>query len=286
MRRVEGDMRYIAFIALSFFAATGFAVENPLSIELVSEVTSIQPGKPFYVGLHLEHPRGYHTYWKYTGIVGIPTAMEWKLPKGWKADPIEWPEPERVFMFQIKAQGFHGEKLLPMCITPPKNLLPGKIVKLEGKARWMCCGRDCNPGFKELSIELPVSDREAPHDGRRAKMFEESRASVAKQSSDWNVEVTHKNGEVVMRIKPVTPAAKAHFSSVKSVTFFTEDGLIDPNKPELLTKGEGEFVLTQTISEYFRKPLPKQVVGILQTPEGWLTEGKPKSIRIAVSLQH
>ena len=153
-------MRCIAFIALCFFAATGFAVDNPLSIELVSEVTAIQPGKPFYVGLHLDHPRGYHTYWKYTGIVGIPTAMEWKLPKGWKAEPIEWPEPERVFMFQIKAQGFHGEKLLPMRITPPKKLQTGKTVKLEGKARWMCCGRDCNPGFKELSVELPVGDGE------------------------------------------------------------------------------------------------------------------------------
>lgn len=279
-------MRCIVFIAVCFFAFTGIAAENPLSIELVSEVESIQPGKPFYVGLHLVHPRGYHTYWKYTGIVGISTAMEWKLPKGWKAGPIEWPEPERVFMFQIKAQGFHGEKLLPMRITPPKNLQPGKVVKLEGKSRWMCCGRDCNPGFKELSIELPVSAAEAPRDGRWAKLFDESRAGVAKETSDWKVTATHKSGEIVMRIKPVTPAAKAHFSSVKSATFFTEDGLIDPNKPESLNKGEGEFVLTQTVSEYYHKPLPRQVVGILQTPEGWLPEGKPKSIHIAVPLQH
>ena len=278
-------MRCVAVLAFYFFAITGFAAENPLSIELVSEVTSIQPGKPFYVGLHLEHPRGYHTYWKYTGIVGIPTAMEWRLPKGWKAEPIEWPEPERVFMFQIKAQGLHGEKLLPIRITPPRHLQPGKVVKLEGKSRWMCCGRDCNPGFKEVSIELPVSDGEAVRDGRWAKMFDESRASVAKESSDWEVAATHKGGEIVLRIKPVTAEAKVHFSSVKSVTFFTEDGLIDPNKPESLSRGEGEIVLTQTVSEYFHKPLPKRVVGILQTPEGWLQSGKPKSIHIAVPLR-
>ena len=181
-------------------------------MELVSEVTSIQPGRPFYVGLHLEHPRGYHTYWKYTGIVGIPTAMEWKLPKGWKAEPIEWPEPERVFMFQIKAQGFHGEKLLPMRITPPKNLRAGQTVKLEGKSRWMCCGRDCNPGFKELSIELPVSDGEARRDERWVKMFEESRSSVAKTSRDWSATAARKDGEIVLRIRPVTAQAKAHFA--------------------------------------------------------------------------
>lgn len=279
-------MRCTAFLAFCFFALTGFAVENPLSIELVSEVTAIQPGKPFYVGLHLEHPRGYHTYWKYTGIVGIPTAMEWKLPKGWKADPIEWPEPERVFMFQIKAQGFHGEKLLPMRITPPKNLQPGKVVKLEGKARWMCCGRNCHPGVKDLSIELPVADGETQRDGRWAKMFEESRAGVARESSDWAVVASHKDGEITLSIRPVTAEAKAHFPVVKSVRFFTEDGLIDPNKPESLVKGEGEFVLSQTVSEYFHKPLPKQVVGILQTTEGWLPTGKPKSIRISPKLRN
>lgn len=278
-------MRCLVFLALFFFAVTGFAAENPLGIELVSEVMAIQPGRPFYVGLHLEHPRGYHTYWKYTGIVGIPTAMEWKLPKGWKAEPIEWPEPERVFMFQIKAQGFYGEKLLPMRITPPKNLQPGKVVKLLGKARWMCCGRDCNPGFKELSIELPAGHGEAARDGRWARMFKESRASVARESGDWAVTAAHKGGEIVLRIRPVTADAKAHFPAVKGVTFFTEDGLIDPNKPESLRRDEGEFVLTQTVSEYFHKPLPKRMAGILQTPEGWLPEGKPKSFRIAAPLR-
>src|SRR5690349_5590369 len=48
---------------------------EPLSIELVSEVTSIQPGMPFYVGLHLKHQEHYHTYWRFPGIVGVPTSM-------------------------------------------------------------------------------------------------------------------------------------------------------------------------------------------------------------------
>ena len=48
------------------------AMENPLRIDLVSSTTSIQPGTPFRVGLHLQHPRGYHTYWKFPGIVGVP----------------------------------------------------------------------------------------------------------------------------------------------------------------------------------------------------------------------
>lgn len=285
IRRAAVSSFVILISSFCFAAATVFATDNPLRIALVSEATGIQPGKPFYVGLHLQHPRGYHTYWKLPGIVGVPTAMQWNLPEGWKADAIEWPEPERVMMFQIKAQGLHDEKLLPIKITPPKNLLPGRSVKLEGRASWMCCGRDCNPGFKDVSIELPVSAEPTPPDRKWSKVFAESFANVAKRSDEWIAEATRKNGAIILRIKPASDFAKLHLSEIKDVTFFTEDGLIDPNKPESLSKTGSEIMLTQTISEFAPKPLPKQVVGILQTPQGWLDDGKPKSIRISVPLR-
>src|SRR5215212_269957 len=121
----------VAWVVLSSFVIRHSSFAEPLSIELISEVTSIQPGTSFYVGLHLKHQEHYHTYWKFPGIVGVPTDMAWKLPPGWKAGPIEWPAPERVMMFQIKAQGYHGEVLLPMKVTPPNDLQSGAKITLE-----------------------------------------------------------------------------------------------------------------------------------------------------------
>src|SRR5687767_15037610 len=69
---------------------------DPLKIDLISEVSTIQPGTPFHVGLHLKHREHYHTYWKFPGIVGVPTDTEWGLPPGWHANSLEWPAPERV----------------------------------------------------------------------------------------------------------------------------------------------------------------------------------------------
>jgi thiol:disulfide interchange protein DsbD len=280
-------MRYFAVIALLLHSLgdSGIAAENPLRVKLVSESTSIQPGKPFYVGLHLQHPPGYHTYWKFPGIVGIPTGITWNLPEGWKAGDIEWPEPERVLMFQIKAQGFHGEKLLPIRITPPGNLRPGATARLEGKARWMCCGRECNPGFQDLSIDLPISAEATPEDRRWSPIFAESLAAVAQTSPEWTTETARTGGEITLRVKPASAQAKLHLPRIKEVTFFTEDGVIDPNKPGFVTNDGGEIVITQTISEYAPKPLPGQIAGILQTPQGWLPDGMPKSIRIATPLR-
>jgi thiol:disulfide interchange protein DsbD len=269
------------FVLCNFSAAS----ENPLKIELVSLVTSVQPGTPFHVGLHLQHPRGYHTYWKFPGIVGVPTGIAWKLPEGWKASPIEWPSPERVFMFQIKAQGFHGEKILPVLLTPPKNLKDGTTVTLQGKATWMCCGRDCNPGFQDLSLNLPIKDEAPTVDKRWTHLFAEASANVSRPCDAWDVKASATKEQVTIKITPQTEDAKAQLRKIKEVTFFTDDGLIDPNKPDSLTVNDDSIVLTQTISEYAPKTFPKRLQGHLQSPQGWLPGKKPLVFSVNVPLE-
>jgi hypothetical protein len=155
------------------------------------------------VGLHLKHQEHYHTYWKFPGVVGVPTGMAWKLPHGWKAGPIEWPAPERVMMFQIKAQGYYGEVLLPMKITPPKELEPGTKVTLEGKATWMCCGLDCNPGFADLSVTLPVDDVPAPTNNRWEGLFAKARADKPRSLEGYDVKATRDKSGVTLTLMPL-----------------------------------------------------------------------------------
>src|SRR6187551_155684 len=78
LHKATSPLRVLSSCVLCFvFCAFSPVRAAPLSIELVSEVTSIQPGTPFYVGLHLKHQEHYHTYWKFPGIVGVPTDMAW-----------------------------------------------------------------------------------------------------------------------------------------------------------------------------------------------------------------
>ncbi len=270
---------------LALAAAALATGDNPLAPELVAQNTSISAGRPFYVGLHLQHPEGYHTYWKYPGIVGIPTAIQWHLPEGWSAGPIEWPAPERVLMFQIKAQGFHGELVLPVKITPPENLAAGTTVTLQGRAQWMCCGRQCHPGFKELDLQITVEDGPAHPDPRWSALFQRSLDTVAQTCLEWSASAERSGQEIVLGLQPVSKAAKAQFAHIQQITFFTEDGLVDPNKPESLQKTEAGFILKQTISKFAPEPFPTELVGILQTRERWLpTKDSQESIHIRAAI--
>ena len=47
-----------------------------LTVQLVSDVQQIAPGKAFTVGLHMKYKPTWHTYWKIPGDVGIPPRLE------------------------------------------------------------------------------------------------------------------------------------------------------------------------------------------------------------------
>lgn len=276
--------RWLCALFLLLATAIASAEENPLRIDLVSSVKSVQPGVPFRVGLHLRHPRGYHTYWRFPGIVGVPTNIDWKLPAGWKASPIEWPAPERVLMFKVKAQGFEGEKVLPILITPPKKLTAGETVELKGKATWMVCARTCHPGFKDLSLTLPVSQEAPAPEAQYADLFREAATDVAVPCDQWKITASSDGKQLVMVITPQSAEATKQLHRIKNVTFFTDDGLVDPNKPESLKTGEDTLTLTQTISEYASNTSPKRLRGVLQSPKGWLPDGQTKNIIVDVPL--
>jgi thiol:disulfide interchange protein DsbD len=269
-------------------AASLCRAETPLEVTLVSEVTSIQPGRAFYVGLNLHHGSGYHSYWKFPGIVGVPTGIQWKLPRGFEAGEIEWPEPESVLMFKIKAQGFERDVLLPIKITPPANLKPGETVRLEGKASWMACARTCHPGFTDVSLELPVKNETPAADDKWRAMFEQERARVSKTTGAWKSSAIENGQSVTLTLAPASPRARKLTSEQASnIIFFTEDGWIDSDKPQSVKLNDDSSVtITLKRSDiYLAKEPPRKLAGIVQIPRSWLVDAELRSMKIAPVLR-
>lgn len=265
------------------------AAAQPLEVKLVSEVRSIQPGVPFYVGLHLHHGPGYHTYWRFPGVVGVPTGIEWRLPKGFKAGPIEWPEPERVLMFQIKAQGFERDVLLPVRITPPADLKAGQTIRLEGKSSWMSCAQTCHPGFTDVVLELPVKAEPAPFDERWRPQFEAERSRFPQASDAWTAAAHEKDQVVTLTLTPASPAARmlTTQSDAAGIIFFTDDGWINSDKPQVVKlREDGSLIFTLIVSDvYLKDAPPTTLAGIVQNPGGWLVDGKLRSLQINPPLR-
>jgi thiol:disulfide interchange protein DsbD len=70
-------------------------VENAqIRAELIAHAPQgVAPGQPLWLALQLRHASGWHTYWKNPGDSGLATELNWTLPAGWQAGPIQPPSP-------------------------------------------------------------------------------------------------------------------------------------------------------------------------------------------------
>jgi len=133
-----------------------------IEVELVAEVTSVQPGVPFRVGLRLAPEPGWKTYWRNPGGAGLSTRLDWTLPAKVAAGPLQWPAPEAFDALGMLSLGYAGEVLLPTRLTPVEELLPGGVVTLRAQANWLACSDVCIPGRATFDLALPVT-AEPPH---------------------------------------------------------------------------------------------------------------------------
>jgi thiol:disulfide interchange protein DsbD len=131
--------------------------------ELLADVSSIQPGKPFNLGVMMKIEPGWHTYWKNPGDSGAPTKISFTAPDGFTVDPIQFPTPIQFNQpGDIVGYGYTDEVMLTARVTPPANLKPGDSVDIKANASWLCCESVCVPGHQGLSITLPVANERCP----------------------------------------------------------------------------------------------------------------------------
>ncbi|MCX6851749.1 MAG: protein-disulfide reductase DsbD family protein [Verrucomicrobia bacterium] len=277
----------LVVVLLAFGIPHSSLAQQGLKIQLVSEQSAIVPGQPFTVGLWLEHDRGSHTYWRFPGIVGVPTQMKWNLPRGWKAGDLIYPEPERTLMFQIKAQGFDRDVMLRTEITPPANLKVGESITLSGLASWMCCGKTCHPGSMELSLTLPVAAT-AEVNAKWHKLLDAERARAEQTSNAWTSSASEKGNAITLVLKPASAEARVSKNQreAEKIIVFTEDGWFDSDKPQTVVRdADGTLTITLIKADaYMGNKPPKTLRVILRNDEGWLQGGGLRCLQMAPKI--
>jgi DsbC/DsbD-like thiol-disulfide interchange protein len=288
MRNIETVMSAFRALLLPVLVAMApiLPAQTGLKVALVPESTAIVPGATFRLGLLLQPEPGWHTYWKQPGIVGVPTQMDWSLPEGFKAGELEYPGPEPVLMFHIKAQGYRREVLLQTQITAPADLRPGTEVRLRGRASWMCCGNTCHPGSRELEVRLPVAGSAEP-DPRWAPVFERERQAYSRESAAWQAEAEEEGMRVSLTLRPATEAARALTAEeIAGLRFYTEDGWINSDEDQQIELGpNGSLRVGLVRAEVFLgQGTPGQLHGVLRRPGGWLRGEDWPCLRISPKI--
>jgi thiol:disulfide interchange protein len=122
--------------------------------QLVADTQHIEPGQKFRLGVLYTIVPKWHIYWQYAGDAGIPTQIEWQLPPGFQAGPLQWPLPTREQEpGGLEVFDYNNEVLLFTEVQAPQQL-PAGPIELAAKSNWLVCERQCVPGDAQLSLKL------------------------------------------------------------------------------------------------------------------------------------
>ena len=147
-------------------------------VRLVAENTEISPGERVAVAFEQVIRPGWHTYWVNPGEAGLPTEIDWSLPQGWRAGPIEWPYPKRLPVGPLMNYGYEGKVWLLTSLTAPAGAKPGELVNLKAKASWLVCKEVCIPEDATLTLPLTVSASPAKPYATITDQFAAARAKI------------------------------------------------------------------------------------------------------------
>ncbi len=199
----------LAFVLLRAAPAQEYQGKQLVKASFHADTTAVVPGRTFTVGLLLKMAAGWHTYWAYSGDAGLATRIDWKLPEGFSAGPIQWPIPQKmVEPGDLITFGYGGEVLLLVDIkAPPEIKVPD--VTLEGDAAWLVCEELCIPGSaKGLSITLPVADRSEP---ANLELFRKFRSKLPRDNPPFNLSWDLTPRMATLRVSDVEAEDKLEF---------------------------------------------------------------------------
>lgn len=126
-------------------------------VSLVANRASVAPGETFMLGLVMDHPEHWHSYWKNPGDAGSLTTITWKETSGAKIGEWLHPAPHLYSVAGIQNFVHEGRATILIPVTVPASLKPGDKFRLKGAADWLeCDDSSCNPKGAALALELPV----------------------------------------------------------------------------------------------------------------------------------
>jgi len=212
---------FLAFLttgpAFAQSPASSVVQTDNVRAELVSELSTVKPGEPFWVGLRQTIRPKWHTYWKNPGESGLPTEISWTLPPGAKADPIVWPTPSLFDIGGVTNYGFKDEAMLLVRITPPADL--AGPLKLAAEANWLVCEDVCIPEDGKFELTLPSAAAATPAPPATRALFEQARRALPLESP-WPARYgLSKSGEPTL----IVEARGLKPDTISNVYFFPAD---------------------------------------------------------------
>ncbi len=226
---------------------------------LVTEHDVVQPGQRVAVMLHQTIRSGWHTYWLNPGDSGQPTQIEWQLPAGAVASPIQWPTPEPIRVGPLVNYGYSGSVGLISTVTVPADWPVGTSFPLTADVTWLVCEEECIPEGGRFTLAIPTAAGSQVA-GAEQSLFAAVRATQPK-AAPFVTQLTTQGDELILDVALPVDAAR----QVVAARFFPAQwGVVNHAAAQsIVSTAEGVRIVTGK----GELPAPAQFSGIVTLTE-------------------
>jgi thiol:disulfide interchange protein DsbD len=276
---------FCAAIYVAGFHADACAGEyrsDHVRARIVTDVQSIKPGSPFWLGVHFEIEDDWHLNWINPGDAGLAPSIQWDLPDGFSATEIVWPFPSMYRIGPLVIYGYDDVLLLMARVTAPADLPAQGRVDIGATVDWLACAEACVPGGAELKVTLPVRPSQPRPDDKWQRDFEETLLGRPMPSADWMVQAFADDEQrFVLEVRSNNPGDDA----IAGCLFYPlRSDVIEHAEPQQFSARVGGFDLT-LLRAQMSAEMPDRINGVLVAVPGWDRSGKRRAISIDVPLE-
>lgn len=175
--------RWLATILLVLLIGWGTVQANPVVTEhvqarLVAERAQVAPGETVDLALVFEIKPGWHTYWRNPGDSGDPPRVQWTLPDGVAAGPLQWPRPEIIPVGPLANYGYSDRAIHLSTVSVPADWPSGELLPIRADVDWLVCEDECIPESGRFDLTLEIAPSAGPIDPDLAEIFAAARAEL------------------------------------------------------------------------------------------------------------
>jgi len=172
-----------------------------IKLNLFSDVKTIKPGYPFWLGIQVDIPKGEHIYWINPGKNGLASEVIWQVPKSISVDQTLWPFPNLFYNQNVVTYGYANKIFLLTKVNPSEFLFLNEKVTIPVIFKYLECKKSCEPKMVTSSITLTVAN-ESILNAENQKIFGKAYQAIPKKNSSWEIfAVRKKSYHLKLQIK-------------------------------------------------------------------------------------
>ncbi|MFA5878957.1 MAG: thioredoxin family protein [Candidatus Margulisiibacteriota bacterium] len=241
----------LILLVISIFLITQTTIFAAVKINLISDVKTIKPGYPFWLGIQIDVPRGEHLYWINPGKSGLASEIIWQAPKSILIEETLWPYPKLFYVSNIFNYGYSNLIILLAKVNPSEFLFLNEKITIPVTLKYLECKKFCEPKIVTASITLPVAN-EIINNQSNQSLFGSAYQKLPKKNNNWEIfAIRKKKYHLKFQIK-LDHSQKRKMSDMHF--FLLDNNLVKPKAHYLLRSKRNAFIFDLPLKrDYFSK---------------------------------